>query len=447
MPAITILPLDLKGTKLTNRIADEQRTLVQVDNKPHRVLLPRHGAFYNDSNLRIYDGARRLVFGTDYTTTYLYRDLSNLASRPIYAFIIITNAAVSNNVTLNYHAVGGAYGVNVEELKALLDAINPDNYRVDWEDVVNKPKGFNPAPHLDEYWQLYGADNTVTVLNRVRDLLAKNDDSIVQSLLDYATNYYTLANTRLQQEKDLFKSHVEDFNNPHGDDKFEVGLGNLNNWRMVTIPEALNATLDVYYATPESGLYGITQTLTPDLNQHVARRDNPHGIRAQDVGAYTRVEIDTRLVQRLHRDSPSANSNLLFGYSLAGWKAYVTANMNADLINNGYFSNTLLGGGGGSNATMLLGNGTWKNWVTAIAEINATVSRAAILYVRTSTAGYNTQAAINYLNANFANIANYPEGTKAVFMGYNVVYAHSTWYLPEVKFLIRTAGGWAAWLV
>lgn len=447
MPAITMLPLDLKGTKLSNRIANEARTLVRVDNQPHRVLLPRHGAFYNDENLRIFDGARRLVHGTDYTTTYLYRDLAMLASKPAYAFIVITNTDVSNNLVLNYHAVGGNFGVNVEELRALLDAINPDNFRVNYEDIINKPKGFNPAPHMDEYWQLYGAENTVTVLNRVRDLLARNDEAIVQEMKDYANNYYTTAATRLAQEQALFKAHVEDFNNPHVEDKTKVGLSNLNNWRMTLASEAYTASLDVYYATPETGQLATTRQLVEPLNTHVARRDNPHGIRAQDVSAYTTGEITTRINARLHKDAAAANSNLLFGYSLAGWKAYVMANLSGDFVVSGLFTNELLGGGGGSPSTALMGNGTWRNWLSMIQEINAQTNKSAVLYVRSSVAAYNAQNAVNYLNANFSDLNNYPVGTKAVFMGYRAAVAHTTWQLPEVKFLIRVAGGWTTWLV
>lgn len=447
MPAITMLPLDLKGTKLSNRIANEARTLIRVDNQPHRVLLPRHGAFYNDENLRIFDGGRRLVHGVDYTTTYLYRDLGMLAAKPVYAFIVITNTDVSNSLVLNYHAVGGNYGVNVEELRALLDAINPDNFRVNYEDIINKPKGFNPAPHMDEYWQLYGAETTVTVLNRVRDLLGRNDEAIVQELKDYANNYHALAAARLAQEQALFKSHVEDFNNPHAENKTKVGLSNLNNWRMTLASEAYQSTLDVYYATPETGQLATTRQLVEPLNTHVARRDNPHGIRAQDVSAYTTGEITTRINARLHKDAPAANSNLLYGYSLAGWKAYVMANLSGDYVVSGLFTNELLGGAGGSPSMALMGNGTWRNWLSMIQEINAQTNKTAVLYVRSNVAAYNAQNAINYLNANFGNLTSYPVGTKAVFMGYRAAVAHTTWNLPEVKFLIRVAGGWTTWLV
>lgn len=447
MPAITLLPLDLKGTKLTNRIANEARTLVRVDSKPHRVLIPKFGAFYNDENLKIYDGARRLVHGTDYVTTYLYRDLAMLASKPVYAFIVIINAAVSNSVVLNYHAVGGNFGINVDELQALLDAINPDNFRVNYEDIVNKPKGFNPAPHMDEYWQLYGAENTVTVLNRVRDLLAKNDEAIVKELKDYSTAYHDSARTRLDQEKALLKAHVEDFNNPHVETKTSVGLSNLNNWRMVLASEALNASLDMYYSTPESGQLATAKQLTEPLLAHIARRDNPHGIRASDVSAYTTAQIYAIRNTKLSINGTAINSNLLFGYNLASWKAYVNANINGDLITQGLFSDVMLGGSDVNANYALLGNGTWKSWLTMIQELNATVTKSAILYVRSNVAAYNANNAINYLNANFADLNNYPVGTKAVFMGYRSTGYWVTRNLGEVKFLIRAAGGWTTWLV
>jgi hypothetical protein len=447
MPMLTLLPLDLKGTKLSNRVQNESRTLVRVDALPHRILLPRFGAFYNDDSLKIYDGARRLVPGTDYTTTYLYRDLSQLTTKPVYAFIVITNLEVSNTLTLNYQAVGGNFGVNTEELKALLDAINQDNFRVDWEDVVNKPNGFNPADHYDEYWQLYGTENTITVLNRVRDLLALNDESIIQEMRNYADGYHTLARTRLTQEQDLLRLHIEDVNNPHADDKTKIGLGNLQNWRMALLSESLNSTLDQYYSTPETGLTAINGVLIPELNQHISDFNNPHAIRAQDVDAYTTTSINTTLAGRLHKLTPAANSQKIFGYDRAGWKSYCNTNLSADLITQGLFNNAALGAGGANNDTVLMGNGVWKSWQTLMAEMDAQVNRNKILYVRTSVANYNINTAINYLNTWFADTNAYPINSKAVVMGYRAAVGHTTWNLPEVKFLLRTAGGWAAWLI
>lgn len=448
MPAITQLPLDLKGTLLSNRIQNETRTLVRVDNNPHRILLPRFGAFYNDPNsLKIYDGPRRLVYGTDFTTTYLYRDLSKLTSKEVYAFIVIINPAVNNTVVLNYQAVGGNFGINVEELAVLLDAVNPDNFTVNYEDIVNRPRAFNPEDHMDEYWQLYGAENTITVLHRVRDLLAKADDSIVLEMNDYADYYYNQAVARLEQERELLRLHIEDFNNPHADDKTKIGLPNVNNWRMVTLGESLNSTLDIYYSTPESGLNVINSVLIPDLNEHVQDQNNPHGIRAQDVDAYTTTQITTSINGRLHKQQPAANSSKIFGYTRTAWKAYVNANLDASSVTLGLFGNGVLGSGTANSETLLMGNGTWKSYRTLISEMDAVINRNKIAYVRTANGGYNTQTAINFCNFWFSDLSTYPVGSKAVFMGYRVAKGHTTWNLPEVKFLIRQAGGWAAWLV
>lgn len=447
MSAITQLPLDLKGTKLSNRIQNESRTMIRVDNKPHRVLIPRFGAFFDDGSLKIYDGSRPLVPGIDYTTTYLYRDLTKLTAKPVYAFIIITNLAVSNTVTLNYQAVGGSFGVNTEELKALLDAVNPDNFRADWESVVNKPTAFNPAEHVDEYWQLYGAENTVTVLNRVRDLLEKNDEAIVKELEDYTALYFDQAKVRLEQEKELFRIHAEDLNNPHADNKTKLGLGNVQNWRMTLASESLNSALDQYYSTPETGLKAINDVLIPLLNAHVGNFNNPHEIRAGDVGSYTTTELQSILDGLLNKQSPAYDSQKIFGYSKADWKTYCNANLRADQVNQGLFNNAALGAGAANSQTLLMGDGNWKSYIQLIQEMDAVVNRNKIIAVRVANAAYNLTNAINYLNTNFGNVVNYPVGSKAVFTGYNTIAAYTTWKLPEVKFLIRNPGGWAAWLV
>lgn len=447
MPAITQLPLDLKGTVLSNRITNETRSIVRVDNSPHRIMIPRFGAFYHDENFSLYDGATRLQPGVDYTTTYLYRDLTKLATKPAYAFIVIINTNVSNTLTLNYHAVGGHFALDVNEIAALMTAINPDNFTVNYEDIIDKPLAYNPAPHMDQYWQLFGAENTITVLNRVRALLTENDKAIVKELQDYASAYHQLALDRLNQERALLNQHLADYNNPHVDTAAKIGLGNLNNWRMTLLSESLQTTLDMYYSTPETGLQAINQSVMLDLNAHIADLNNPHGIRAQDVGAYSATEQNTLLNGRLNKQTPAVNSLKIYGYNLAGWKTYVTTDIVATSITTGLFANAQLGSGAASVNTVLMGNGVWKNWLDLINEKNATVDRSAILYVRTGIAKYSAINAINYLNVNYSDLTLYPVGTKAVFMGYRIAAAFSTWNIPEVKFLIRQAGGWATWLV
>jgi hypothetical protein len=447
MAMLTLLPLDLKGTKASNKVQNESRTLVKVTGQKNRVLIPRFGAFFNDASLRIFDGVRRLVPGTDYTTTYLYRDMSKLASKPIYAFIVITNEAVSNTVVLNYQAVGGSFALNTDELSDMLDALDPSDFTVAYEDIRNKPTAFNPKDHYDEYWQLYGADNTITVLNRVRDLLGSNDDAMVQGLKDFADGYLQQSKDLLAAEKTLLTNHLSDYNNPHADDKVKLGLSNIQNWRMVLLSESLNQTLDTYYSTPESGQNAISSILTPAFNAHVSNFNNPHGVRAQDVNAYTKVQINTSLVGRLQKDTPAQNSLNIFGYTKVAWKNYCNAGLSADLVTQGLFPNAALGSGVANTGTVLMGNGTWKSYMTLVNEMNAQVNRSPIVYVRTAVAGYNVQAAINYLNTWFTDLNAYPVGCKAVVMGYRQAAAYTVWQLPEVKFLIRTAGGWAAWLV
>lgn len=447
MPSLTLLPLDLKGTLSSNRITREVRTLVRVDNQPHRVLIPKFGAFYNDESLVVLDGTKRLVHGKDYTTTYLYRDLSMLTSKPAYAFIVIINAAVSNTLTISYAAVGGNYGVNVDELAALIASFDSSNYRVNYEDIIDKPKAFNPLPHMDEYWQLYGAENTVTVLERLRSVLDSRDSGVVQELRDYASAYYQQAVQRMAGEDDVLTAHVNDFNRPHAETKEALGLSLMNNWRMARAADGLDSTLDMYYATPEAGAAAMNKVLGDALRAHTTRRDNPHQIRAQDVGVYTTVEINTRLEKYLPVDGIANNSSLIFGYDIAGWKTYSTANLNGSSVTSGLFPTSMMGQAGGDSTKALMGDGSWKDWIDLIKQTDKLFDRKAVVYVRLANARYTTTFAINYLNANYSNLAQYPVGTKAVFTGRRNTQGITQWTMSEAKFLIRTAAGWEAWIV
>lgn len=444
MAALTFLPLDLKGNKPSNRIIGEQRTLVQVTNKPHRVLVPRMGAFYANNALKLQANGQVLVPGKDYTTTYLYSELSKLASIPIYALLVIINPDIPNQVVLDYQAVGGPFGLDVSELGALLDAISEDNFRVDFEDIVNKPLAYNPAEHEDEYWQLYGAENTLTVINRVARLAGLKDTSIKNSMVDYSNWYYDLAAARHQQERDQFTAHVRDKGNPHADTKATVGLGSVNNWPMATTVEHTNKEMANKYAQPEGSLHVLTIGPRAALNQHAADKNNPHRIRARDVNAPDLAEQNTALAQKLNKTDPAYNTAKIFGFTPPEFKTYVNKNLPASNITEGLFTNARLGSGTGNANTFLMGDGSWRSIANLVYEYDASAVRLQTLVIRTSQAN-TTAGAINYANAVFGNVAAYPVGSKAIFHAINSPSSDvGTQY--EVKFLVRNTGGWASFI-
>src|SRR5690606_8161686 len=96
----------------------------------------------------------------------------------------------------------------------------------------------------------------------------------------------TASRNRLDQEIALFEAHVNNFNNPHADTKYDLNLGNINDWGMATNAEHVTASKPDSYTNPAGALTSIQANLNTPLQTHIANFNNPHGTKAIHVNAY-----------------------------------------------------------------------------------------------------------------------------------------------------------------
>src|SRR5690606_36889541 len=137
---------------------------------------------------------------TDYETIMLDDELTVLCGKPIYKAIRILNSTLTGVLYVNYQAVGGPDSINIPELKENVDGIDVNASKVNYKDIINKPTGYNPRDHYDELWQLYGAENIITVLDRLKVLIENTDSAVVEAHSTYAIGYQNLGRQRLDQE-------------------------------------------------------------------------------------------------------------------------------------------------------------------------------------------------------------------------------------------------------
>lgn len=129
----------------------------------------------------------------------------------------------------------------------------------------------------------------------------------------------------------VINAHINDKNNPHNVTKSQVGLGSVDNFMTATDNEAINA-VGGRFITPAGVAQYCNNKVIPVINNHINRRDNPHGVttgqigavpvgraingkqltgdinlQAGDVNAYTKQEIDAR--QGVYGYGPPGNGN------------------------------------------------------------------------------------------------------------------------------------------
>lgn len=200
---------------------------------------------------------------------------------------------VSNKATANASAIEVLNGDGVGSVKQSIDnAFNEFAANVTNDDVVNTYKELidYAAAHNSEFVTLVGEVNTI-----------KTDVGGIESEL---SSYKTTVSDQFTEVNSTIDDHVDNFSNPHGVTKEHVGLDRVDNTSDAEKPisnatqEVLDGKADLKHSheTIEvNGLQGLIDGLQTNLDTHTSNKENPHAVTAEQVGAYTKEEIDTKV--------------------------------------------------------------------------------------------------------------------------------------------------------
>lgn len=276
--------LDTTGLNSDNYVAGEPHLLANV---PLRAVIPTYGAFYTES-LKVYDAAttRLLVRGVDYICTELAADPSGLYGKEICYIILITNAAVSSNVTLNYQVLGGLYGRSTEAILGIYNLIINGNSSASWNGILNKPSEFNPSAHLHDIDDVYGFEYIVNALERVRSAIIIGSTPEFQSILQYIDDQVVAMRNTVTSSQNANDGHALNKNNPHVVTKAQVGLGNV-----VNLPVAQTADINVVINAAANTVITSDKYIT--MSGLVAFKNNNTGVGTDTLTA-AKAYADTK---------------------------------------------------------------------------------------------------------------------------------------------------------
>lgn len=274
-PLVLQYPLDPTGVNPNNLVQNEPHALIA--NRTFRAIAPNYGAFFSAS-MQVFDVAtgKQLTDGSNgtveqYYVCEYYELPSERYGQEICAIVMITDPAVSNNVTINYQTLGGPYGTSAQAIIQMIEALGLDNRPVAWGDIIGKPSEFPPSKHLHDIGDVYGFEYVVHALDRIRDAIEIGD----QASHDIIYAYIDAAIAAMQHTTDGIQAqltaHVNDFGNPH-----KVTATQLN---VYTIPQA----------------DAITNAITTNLNAHVGNFSNPHKVTVGQLNTYDGPTIDSKI--------------------------------------------------------------------------------------------------------------------------------------------------------
>lgn len=239
------LPLDLgMSHPETNRVTDEPH---EITTQASRYFVPQGGPFFT-LGLQLKDSGNNLLRpGIDYIALHLDFDATRATGKEVDSIIYVKNLAIAGTVKLTCHYVGGEYSATTDALQQLLnDLVVSDGTQFVWGNVLNKPVQYPPAAHMHHIRNLFGTDEMVTVLEGIRMAIIEGDAGTLNAIFQYLDQKQQQLSDSLPgvfatqtAVQEALNTHVE-ASNAHP--KSAVGLGNVDNFPTVTLPEAQAGT-------------------------------------------------------------------------------------------------------------------------------------------------------------------------------------------------------------
>jgi hypothetical protein len=237
--------LDTTGQALQNRVVGETQALSRAPGSAYLFILPEQGPLYWDFveiKLIASDGSSRVLDPeTEYKPAFQYLDATAKTNLFICGGIALTDVTLTGTVVLNYRCLGGNY-VLADSLKAVI-------------------RGAEKRDPVFTTWEAVCAANTIPL--------------VTFPVVDHpwsVTNSAVIRRAMEELEKLGLVVHLRpEFLPAPETEKFiptkkEIGLGDVENYGIATIPEAKQGAVNDKYMTPLTTKASVLETLNQQLN-------------------------------------------------------------------------------------------------------------------------------------------------------------------------------------
>lgn len=173
---------DDTAVNIDNLVIGEKHTLIS---SRRRVIVPIHTPVYT-AGLTVTDMStnRILSLGTDYCFAELDADISANTGHETAGVILVTEPAVGSEVSISYQSVGMPSGRS-RALLSLLGRKLSTELSMHWPDIVGKPNGYTPSPHMHAIKDLRGLEDLLYHIERIRLALYWVQSDTVEQLARY----------------------------------------------------------------------------------------------------------------------------------------------------------------------------------------------------------------------------------------------------------------------
>ena len=226
-------PVDTTGRSPDNLVANERHEVDPLN----RAIVPREGFFYGESMV-VRNNDTQLELGVDYRLDDINDQLTKETGKAIFSAIILLKESIMGYVTLTYQCYGRGDEYTPDYLAQLVKEATVEK-AVKFNNIINRPSAYNPAPHRHPIGQVIYWNSAVNELRNltqvIENLRIAHDRGMYAFVGDFQTKllarFETMENL-VREARDIIGT-VDKFKQSTADSLAEIeakirALSNLN---------------------------------------------------------------------------------------------------------------------------------------------------------------------------------------------------------------------------
>lgn len=266
MEPIRLVKFDIHGTEPVNTFVGEVHKLTD---KTCPWVIPNASPFFAEADItKVYDhrGAE-LTRDRDYFLEEEFPPFCEVTGQSIKCFVRLSQEVLDENdtVKLDYQSMG-AYFVPRNDLEDWIKQMQRGVTPIDWSKVFNVPPTLPSSLHyhaikteISDWYELSWFMAYLVNVSKTRDPEANNK----------VTSAKRIAFDRLKEARitrlAALAAHDGDYDVPHGTTKFDILMGNHDNFHTATLAEDKAGVRQDVFSTP-MGVIELAKTYIPDTD-------------------------------------------------------------------------------------------------------------------------------------------------------------------------------------
>ena len=192
-------PVDTTGKSPDNLVANERHEVDPLN----RAIVPREGFFYGESMV-VRNNDTQLILGTDYRLDDINDQLTKETGKAIFSAIILLKESIMGYVTLTYQCYGRGDEYTPDYLAQLVKEATVEK-AVKFNDVINRPSAYNPAPHRHPIGQVIYWNSAVNELRNLTQVIENLRIAHDRGMYAFVGDFQTKLLARLEVMENLVR--------------------------------------------------------------------------------------------------------------------------------------------------------------------------------------------------------------------------------------------------